>query len=63
MTQLIALAGPSGAWRKSIIDRAIVFVSQTRFTALTELLQVVREAWFISCGRSRVAALRWQSCV
>lgn len=38
MTQLIALAGPSGAWRKSIIDKAITFVPRARFIALTEAL-------------------------
>ena len=31
VTQLIALVGPSGAWRRSIIDRAISFVLPSCF--------------------------------
>jgi hypothetical protein len=34
VTQLIALVGPSGAWRKSIVDKAIAFVCRGRLHAI-----------------------------
>ena len=47
ITQLIVLVGPSGAWRKSIIDRAVASVFPcllfSRLDAYSKLLQVVRE--------------------
>ena len=65
LTQLIVLVGPSGAWRKSIIDRAVASVFPRLLFSLldthSKLLQVVRETWWISCRRSCPATLHWRS--
>ncbi len=65
ITQLIALVGPSGAWRKSIIDRSVasVFLCPlfSRLDAHSKLLQVVCETRRISCRRPCPATLHWRS--
>ena len=49
LTQLIALTGSSGSWRKTIIDRSIAWVV---FSCLalnaSRVLQMVSEAWSLS---------------
>ena len=50
MTQLIALAGPSGAWRRSIIDKAIMLVPQSRSTALRRIFSFLTYRWSAKFG-------------
>jgi len=42
VTQLIALVGSSGAWRRSIVDKAVAFVLRAYFPALQRILSPYR---------------------
>jgi hypothetical protein len=60
ITQLLALVGPEGSWRKTIINKSIQYVCLIKFRDIYQqihLLKLVYEMWRSSCWRSGIALL------